>query len=126
MPPVDAFIRQSGAALAHDAYGRAGIHPGADLDHVRAARPGDLYPVRRAAQRRHRELRGPGVRGLLERADLRERRGIQRPDAGLPAASYVIEGIYSPHSGSLSRSATLAWVASTAAPAAGTGGWRYP
>ena len=90
MPPVDAFIRQSGAVLAHDATAALALHPGTDLDHVRAARPGDLHPVRRAAQRGHRELRGPGVRGLLARADLRERRGIQHPDAGLPAASLMI------------------------------------
>jgi pimeloyl-ACP methyl ester carboxylesterase len=62
MPPVDALMRQSGAVLAHDARGV--------LSSIAA----------------HREFRGAGVRGLRARGDLRGRRGLQRPDAGLPAA----------------------------------------
>ena len=87
MPPVDAFIRQSGAVLAHDATAVLGSIQAPTL--ITFGRHDLVTSTRFAAplSERHRELRGPGVRGLLARADLRERRGIQRPDAGLPAAS---------------------------------------
>ena len=49
MPPVDAFLRQSQAVLTHERTRCARLDPGADPDHLRTARHGDVHPVRRAA-----------------------------------------------------------------------------
>ena len=86
MPPVDAFMRQSGAVLAHDATRHPRLDPGPDPDHLRAARHRDLNPLCGAADRGDREHRAHRVRGLRARGHLRERGGVQHPDAGLPAA----------------------------------------
>ena len=86
MPPVDAFMRQSAAVLAHDATTSHRLDPGPDLDHLRAARHRDLDPLRRAADRGDPEHRAHRVRGLRAHGHLRERGGVQHPDAGLPPA----------------------------------------
>ena len=57
---------------------------GADADHLRPPRHRDLDPLRRAASCRHQEERGPRVRGLRPRCDLRKRRRVQREDARVP------------------------------------------
>ena len=49
MAPVDAFMRQSGAVLAHDAHDALPHDPGADPHHVRPPRRRVLDPLRRAA-----------------------------------------------------------------------------
>ena len=83
MPPVDAFLRQSEAALGHDACGVLERDPGADPHHVRPPRHLHVDPFRRAAHRGDQGLRGHHLRGLRPRPDLRERRGVQRPHAGV-------------------------------------------
>ena len=84
MPPVDAFLRQSDAVLAHDVTAALEPHRGADSDHLRSVRRRDLGSLRGPAHRGDQRLGACHLRGLLARADLRERRGVQRADDGLP------------------------------------------
>ena len=88
MPPVDAFLRQSGAVLSHDATGVLGLIQAPTQITFGTARRGDLDPVRRAAHRGHQELGAGRLRGLRARAYLRERRGVQREDAGVPDSPF--------------------------------------
>ena len=88
MPPVDAFLRQSEAVLAHDAREVLSSIQAPTLITFGAH---DLVTSTRFAGPltcRDPGLRSGGVRGLRARPDLRERAGVQPADAGLPAAPF--------------------------------------
>jgi pimeloyl-ACP methyl ester carboxylesterase len=89
MPDVEAFLRQSEAVLGHDASAQLG----------RITAPTQVTLGRRdlVCSTRFIDALTGGiadtelvVRGLLARADLRERAGLQRPDAGIPTTALGI------------------------------------
>ena len=60
--PVDAFLAQTDAVLAHDASAALGRGPRSDADHLRSTRPRLLHALRGAAQERDCRERVGGVR----------------------------------------------------------------
>ncbi len=93
--PLEAFLRQSDAVIAHDAAAALAGDQGADPDHLRPPRHGHLHPLRRRDEERHRPQRDDRLRGLRPCADLRERRRVQRQDAGFSEAQRRIGGLRS-------------------------------
>ena len=81
------FVLQSNAVLAPRRGGTPRPDCRADLPHLRTSRPTDLDAIRGAAQRRHPPCRNLHLRRLRARTAIRERRGVQSEDAGVPAAS---------------------------------------
>ena len=80
--PLDAFMSQSSAVISHDALSALAGHQGADADHLRPPRPCDLDALCRRDEERHQGKRSRDLRNLRARADLRERRRVQRKDLG--------------------------------------------
>ena len=68
--PLDAFMSQSSAVIAHDGLSAARTDQGADTDHLRPPRSGDLDPLRRRDEERHQGQRTCDLRDLRARADL--------------------------------------------------------
>ena len=68
--PLDAFMRQSSAVIAHDALGSARQDRGADPDHLRPPRHRDFHPLRRPTEDRDQEQRNRRVRDLRACGDL--------------------------------------------------------
>ena len=87
MPPVDALRTPVGRGADPRRAGSARRGPGAHAGHLRAARRGDVHPVRGPDQGGHSGQRADRVRGLRARAHLRERRRVQPADPGIPAAT---------------------------------------
>ena len=85
--PLEAFLAQTDAVLAHDASGVLGQITRAHPDHVRGARHLHLDTIRRPAAGRHRRERDGGVRRPVPRGPARGRRDVQPGDARLPAAA---------------------------------------
>ena len=89
MPPVDAFLRQSGPSLP-TTPGKSWLDPGADPGHLRRPRHGDLNPLRGSAHRGDPGHRAHRLRGLRARPDLRGRRRLQPADPRVPAPPHRI------------------------------------
>ena len=103
--PLDAFLRQSDAVIAHDAQSQLANIRRADADHLRSARRRDFDPLRRPAEQRDLGKRTGSVRKLRARADLREHRRIQRKDVELPQAP---QRLTAPDAAAQGRTARLA------------------
>ena len=84
--PLDAFIRQSNAVIAHDALEPARQDRRADPSDLRPPRHRDLDPLRRCVQERDQEERTYRVRDLRPRRDLRTGGRVQREDFSVPQA----------------------------------------
>ena len=88
--PVDAFLAQTDAVIAHDASAVLGDDRRSDADHLRSARPRLLHALRRPAQQRDRRERAGGLRPPVARRAARGSRDLQPRDARLPAAPALV------------------------------------
>ena len=68
--PIDAFIRQSGAVIGHDALRPTQQDLGPDPDHLRPPRPRHVDPLRRAHEDGHQRQRTYCLRNLRACAHL--------------------------------------------------------
>ena len=84
--PVDAFLAQTDAVIAHDASAVLGEIDVPTLITVRRARPRLFHALRRAAQERDRRERAGALRPPVARRAARGPRDLQPRDARLPAA----------------------------------------
>ena len=88
--PLDAFLAQTEAAIAHDVSPVLGEIGVPTPDHRRSARPRLLAALRRADQQQDRRQRAGGLRASVARRAARGPRDLQPRDARLPAAPALV------------------------------------